>query len=153
LTLFAYLGGPVVLKNVIWRIVAVGVVLAWFSAAAKADDAKTAKPSSATVEKKPVCPKECERRARAALALAATAAPAVAAKPVAAPAPREKLCPCKDCKCQPGACPACPAAVGPVVVPAVMPAVTYREVWGYDARGRLVKWLEPCPNGKCPIPR
>lgn len=28
--------------------------------------------------------------------------------------------------------------------------VVYREVWRADARGRLVRELVPCPDGRCP---
>lgn len=136
-------------KNLIWRLVAVGVVLAWFSASVKA-----AEPN---VVAKTTCPKECERRAKAALALAATAPIAVTAKPATAPAPRAKLCSCEDCKCRSDACPApCPVAPKAQAIPQPMPAapvVTYREVYSVDRFGNIVRTLVPCPNGQCPTPR
>src|SRR5262245_21678661 len=83
------------------------LALAGFAGAAVADE---------KADGKTTCPKECERRAKAALAIAATkkepAAPAVAPAPKEKPAAKKALCPCgDDCKCAAGTCPAaCPTA-------------------------------------------
>lgn len=89
--------------------------------------------------KKNDCPKYCELRAKAALALSATKE----VKTIAvAPAPKEKTkgkdCGCGDnCTCPPGVCPDCPTTTKGTVP---TPTVTYFQ------RGNVIY---ECSGGSC----
>src|SRR5262245_42895137 len=79
------------------------VVLFAFAATGRA--AEPSKP-----EAKSTCPEECQRRAKAALALAATKQPVATPTPKPKEAPKVNLCPCgPGCKCAEGCPLACPA--------------------------------------------
>ena len=99
-------------KLLVWKIVLVGVVLAWLSQAAGASE-------PVVPAKKSECPEECQRRAKAAFAFAKLKAEAATKPaPTVAPMPKPaapkvgKLCPCGDnCQCESGTCPShCPVS-------------------------------------------
>jgi hypothetical protein len=163
----------------VWKMVAVGLVLAWLCEAAGA--------AEPTPPAKSECKVEVEARAKAAFAFAKLKEEAKAkTAPAAAPMPKSKepkagaaLCPCGDkCQCPAGTCPSCPSVgtAGPVgrldspagasIVkgitaakpPPAAPVAQWREVWYTDGR-RAWKQLEPVGpadrsgSGDCSIGR
>jgi hypothetical protein len=140
----------------IWKLVAVGVVLAWFGQDLAASDA-----GSQGCDKE-----ECQRRAKAAFAFARLAEtrrphPGPASEPAAAPMPRLKSprpggsCPCgEDCGCAVGACPMkCPAPA-PVTASPVTPAPpTLLPVLAPPVYQFATPAYGPCVGGSCPPPR
>lgn len=136
--------------NLIYRLVVVGTVLAWLAASVSAADiASVAKAAKNTDDKA-----KLQRKARAALALAATTPVSVKAS-FAAPMPRAKdRCECGEaCKCEPGKCPldcAKPATVDAKAVPKAAAVPVSQPVYtliGYDRNGQPVYSL--CANGTC----